>query len=494
MRCVVWSGLAVVLLAGAGQPAAGPRQPVPEAPAPVPVETFAGKTPREQSPAYRKAPEADRAFAVLDAALVRVWDIPDPRDLLSEVIRTATEVDPVRTCDRIRVVAVRLQKLKLPPATRVAWASFARAAAPHDRELRDALLRVAVTDARKALADAAIWKADPVPPGVIARSDPQRLRDFEKQMLEYSVRLWEAVLKQRDDRAAAINLTTSLLADAKAKGLIWLGCIGRTYDGTLTEDLTDLDAELFLDVAKARKENVAGFCASRAYTRWLNRQKDAFTGVLVKHAVENGAPTSDTIRGDVIRIYSRYDFRRVWDLVVKQGPPGLLIVDLAWRDPDAALAAAEKEPGESARRDLIDLVSRVWAYKKPDQIERAVKNQDNEVRRSYARGLAAKELEWRKEGNPPRDTPETIPRLGHPMPAQPAGTAWVPPADIQKLLADPTRVAEADRRLYELAPHMGQWAPADHALDAVQRIKSPHLFVNATMWVARGLIRRAEVD
>jgi hypothetical protein len=496
MRCVVWSGLAAVLLAGAGRPVAVTRQPLPEAPAPVPVETFAGKTPREHSPAYQKALEADRAFAVVDLALERVWELPDPRDALSELIRVATEVDPVRTCDRVREVGVRLQKMKLPPARHVVWASFARATAPQDRDLRDALLRVAVAQARRALADAELWKPDPVPPGAVPLSDPQRLRDFEKQSLEYHVRLWQAVLEQRIDRARAIELTNALLADAKAKGSCNLGCISGNYHYDLLQALTSLDADLFFATVPKEwsKKGLAEYCASRAYSRWLDRQKDAFTGLLVKYAVENGAPSGDTIRGDVIRIAARYDFQRVWELVTAKGTPGSLITDLAWRDLDAALAVAEKEPDEATRRRLIDLVSRVWAYKKPDQIERALKNQDNAVRRDYARELAAAELEWRKQGNPPRDTPETAPRLGHPMPAKPAGTPWVPPADVQKLLEDPTRAAEADGKLHQMAPHMGQWAPADHAVEFVKRIKSPHLAANAAVWVARGLIRRAEVD
>ena len=88
MRYVIWLGLAATLFAFAGRPVVEPRQPVPvaEAPAPVAVETFAGQTPREYSPGYQKALEADRAFAVLDVAFDRVWEIPDPR--------AARRVDP----------------------------------------------------------------------------------------------------------------------------------------------------------------------------------------------------------------------------------------------------------------------------------------------------------------------------------------------------------------------------------------------------------------
>ena len=59
---------------------------------------------------------------------------------------------------------------------------------------------------------------------------------------------------------------------------------------------------------------------------------------------------------------------------------------------------------------------------------------------------------------------------------------------------DPERAAEADQWIHKQAPHVGQWGPADHAVDMVKRIKSPHLLANSATWVARGLIRRSERD
>jgi hypothetical protein len=467
---------------------AGPCQPAPvaEASAPIQLETFTGQTPREYSPGYKKALEADRAFEVLDVAFARVWEIPDPREPLAELIRRAAEVDPVRACDRIRTASVRLQKRTLPPARRVMWDSFAVAAAAQDRELRDALLRLAVAHAGRSLAEADLWLPDPVPPGGFPLSNPRKLREFERQMLEYSVRLWKAILEQRTDRAKAIELTRTLLADAKLKGLIWLGCIGRTYDGDLTEDLSSLDADLFLAVMSDvwPKRDLALVYGSRAYSRWLNYQRDAFTGILTKYAVENGAAS-----GDVMRIHNRYEFQQALEQS-RKGELVLPIDELAWHDPDAALAIAEKELNEDKRRGLIDMVARVWAYKRPEQIERAIKNQDNEVRRSWARELAREELEWRRKGNPPRDTPETKPDPFRPQPQKPAGMPWVPPAELQKLLDDPSRVVEADQWLHKHA----QSGPPDHAVEMVKRIKSPHLVVYSATWVVHGLIRRGERD
>lgn len=497
MRCAECLILAGVLIAQAGQPAAG-------APALSAVETFAGKTPREYSPAYVKAPEADRAFAVIDAALKRAWELPDPRDSLAELIGLAAEVDPVRACDRVREVGVRLQKMPLPPARRAVWSSFARAVAAQDRDLRDGLLRVAGADARRALDDAGLWKPDPVPPGAGPRDDPQRLRDFEKQLLAYQVRLWEAVREQRADRPKAVRLATALLADAKAKGECPLGCIVRTYEHAVADDLADLDADLYLATVTGAwdKKSVAESCARHAYARWVDRQRDAFTGTFATYAVEHGV-----VRGDVVRIFGHYDLAKAWKAVAdlpddsqtsdfpRLGPMLRLVEMWAWRDPDAALAAAEQEPGASARRDLVEVVARVWAQKKPDQIEQAIQKQDNAVRQSWARDQAAAELDWRKKGNPPRDTPATAPRRFVVKGLKtPAGTPWTPPADVQALLADPSRAAEADKKLLEMAPGMGQYAPADHAAECVGRIRSPHMAVRAAVWVARGLIRRAETE
>jgi hypothetical protein len=492
MRSVIWLGLAASLFAVAGGSVIEPRQPAPvaEAPAPIQHETFAGQTPREYSPGYKKAQEADRAFEVLDVAFERVWEIPDPRAALVQIVLAAAQVDPVRACDRIRAASVRLQKLKLSPAREVTWDWLAVAAAPQDRELRDALLRLAVAHAARSLADANLWKPDPVPPGTVPMGDPRQLREFERQMLEYSVRLWQAILVKGTDPGKGIELTKALLADAKQKGVIPLGCISRSYDYTLAEDLSGLDADLFLAVMSEvwPKKLLAQVCASRAYSRWLDYQRDSFTGVLARYAIENGAAN-----GDVMRIHNRFEFQKA----LEQSRKGMLVLpidELAWHDPDAALAIAEKEPDETQRRGMIDAVAQVWAYKRPEQIERAIKNQDNEVRRSWARNMAREELEWRKKGNPPRDTPETKPDPFRPQPKKLAGTPWVPPPDLQKLLDDPAREADADRWIHKQAPHMGQWGPADHAVEMIKRIKSPHLLANSATWAARGLIRREERD
>ena len=443
--------------------------------------------------------DADHAFAAVDGGFKRVWELPDPREQLTELIRVAAEVDPVRACDRTREVAVQLRKLKLPTARRVAWDRFAFAVAPQDHVLRDALLHLAIIDARVALADADLWKPEVVPPGSIPFGNPQVMRDFEKQLLEYQVRIWQAVLEYDTDRPKAIRLTTALLADAKAKGQCHLGCISRSYDQSVADELAGLHADLYLAVIPKvwDVKLVAGMCGGRAYSRWLDRQKDSFTGAYAEYAIKNGVT-----RADVIIVFAHYNWPKAWAIVdglpddsnstkfPRRGPMNRLIAMWAWRDPDAALAAAEKEPGESARRDLIETVARVWAQKRPDQIERAVENQDNAERQSWARDAATAELAWRKQGNPPRDTPETAPRPKDSPRPKPAGTPWKPSADVEKMLADKSRVEEADKLLCGIASVL----PADHAVECIARIRSPQFYVNAAVYTARNLIRRGEGD
>lgn len=495
--------LASLAVAGCGvQPVPEESEAVPiSATAPVPpgaddpLTALQGKTPQERSPAYRKAPEADRAFDILDAAIAKAWSLDDPREPLAEVVRTAAEVDPVRTCDRVRSLAPRLWKLELPPARRVVWASFAAAVAAQDPNLRDGLLRLAVIDGRRALAEPKLWKAEPTPPGVFPRGDPQRLLDYERQLLEFGVRLWEAVIEQRADREAALDLATKLLADAKAKGHCWLGCISRNYEYDVADNLANLDPAFFLTVCPKDwgKERLAEFCAGRAYRRWTDRNRDSITKALVVFAADNGA------RGEsALKILGHYDLARAWKLAVDLPDDGnnpnfprlrplcYLIKLWAWQDPEAAVAAAQREPvGRYYRQSLLDKVAFVCAYKQPEQIGRIVPDKNSSFRR-----MADEELERRKQGNPPRNSPETVPGWGSPEIAKPAGIPWVPPPDVQKLLDDPTKVAEADNRLCEIAQHIGQWGPADHALDVLNRVKSAYRYVNTASWVARNLIHR----
>lgn len=363
-----------------------------------PLTALNGKTPQERSPAYRKAPDADCAFTILDAALDKAWALDDPRELLAEVIRTAAEVDPVRTCDRVRIVAPRLWKLNLPPTQRNVWLSFAGAVAAQDPNLRDGLLRLAIIDGRRALAADALWKAPDHKPGEGGRDNPKQLLTFGRQMLEFDVRLCEAVLEQRADRDAAIDVATKLFADAKAKGICPLGCISQAYEYEVAENLANLDPALLLPiiVKQWKQDHVAQFCIDVARHRWLDRMRDTITETLARASIDNGG-----------------------------------------------------------------------------------------------RSKTASEIIAGYESPRPFDTTR---RLGYPEIEKPAGVPWVPPADIQKLLDDPTKTEEADSRLCDFAGHIGQWGPADQALDVLNRIKSTYRFVYTATRVARNFIRRYEHD
>ncbi len=418
MRYVVWLGLAGVLIAHGAQPPTG-------------REAFTGKTPPKPSSAYTKALNADHAFAAVDGGFKRVWELPDPRGQLCELIRVAAEVDPVRACDRTREVAVQLRKLKLSTARRVAWDRFAFAVAPQDRVLRDALLHLAIIDARVSLADADLWKPEVVPPGSIPFGNPQVMRDFEKQLLEYQVRIWQAVLEYDTDRPKSIQLTTALFADAKVKGQCHLGCISRSYDQSVADELAGLHADLYLAVVPKvwDKKLVAEMCGGRAYSRWLDRQKDSFTGAYAEYAIKNGVT-----RGDVIIVFAHYDWPKAWAIV-----DGL---------PD------DSNTPDFPRREPRNRLIAMWRkQKKPDQIERVVESKAAE----------------------------------HP---KPAGTPWKPSADDEKMLADKTRVEEADKLLCGIASVL----PADHAVECIARIRSAQFYVNAVVYTARNLIRRGEGD
>lgn len=481
------------------------------------------------------------ALEVLDTALVKAWTRPDPRDLVASVLRTATEIDPKRASNRVQAAAERLRKLSLPPRRRDVLHSLAEDVAPLDPKLRDELLRLAITDARKALAEKALWKAPPRDPDVIPFGDPQSLIDQEKQILAFQVRLWESVVKRGEDNAAARRLVELLLADAKAKGFFGSDAPAR-YDYYLCRNLANLDPSLVLAVLPKiwGKKSTADFCGSIAYDRWVDRRRDSFTGLLAKYAVESGVRAPH-----VFEVFGHYDLDGAW-AIAEQMPDeptrpdsprrtilSHLIVDLAWRDPEAALAAAEKEPDALTRRGWIDQVARVWAYKKPDQIERAIRNQDNELRRQWTRDAAAEELEWRRKGNPPRDTRDKLPpRFRHMTPEErkkagrpkahpdvirvvenPADTEWLKGPERSHRLHEAAQITyvesgnldgvlmiarsfndpdEADQLYSQLAEAISRAGPPPHAVRLLAFVKSPYRSVMTSCLVARGLVRAPE--
>jgi hypothetical protein len=479
----------------------------------------------------------DFAHRILDVAQEKAWAEPEPREAIDIVLRTAIEVDPGWARDRIRVASALLDKRALPPMRRNVQASLALLVAPHDRKLRDDALRRAIIDGRRALADEGLWLS-PLKPAATKFGDPRVALEQEKLLLALQTRLYEAVLKDESDPVTAVRLATDLLVEAKAKGSLG-GDAPTTYLYFLCRDLADLDPAMFLATVPRvwEKNETAKFCAQHAHLRWLERRRDQFTRALATYAINNGVTTRPAFE-----TFGYYDLPRAWALAAKLpddtndtsfprlGVLADLIVEWAWRDPEAALAAAEQESSVFARRELIDQVSRVWARKKPGQIERAIRLQDNAVRQRYARDEARAELERRKQGKPPRNTRESEPKMKMPMNSGERDAAGLPrgrPDEIRVLdnpkdtgwLMGPNRSGtlsqaawisyfesrniagigqiviglsdanEADTVLCSAAERVAEYGAPAHAAELLGRVKSSRRAIQASCEVARALAK-----
>ena len=477
------------------------------------------------------------AFGLLDAALTKAWAEADPRGLVDAVLRAAVAVDPDAARRRVRQASDKLAGLRLPPLRRSIHGELAPLVAAHDRQLRDVLLARAVAEARAALAFAPLWQAPAARPPGVPLVEPQKSVDQERQLLTFSARLWEGVLQAGVDRAAGLADLGRLLADARAAGYHGSDALFE-YEHTVLGRLADLDPALLLAGPPAGwgKKELATYCGHQAYHRWVNGQRDAFTGTLAARAVAGGVTSEN-----VFKVYKHYDVAGAWAAAEKlpadranpgSGRGGLLgglIADFAWHDPDAALAAAEREPDADIRRELVDQVARVWAYKKPDQIERAVRDQDNEVRRGWARDAAADELAWRARGHPPRTTRGMVPTMiramtreeraarglprGNPEEIRildkPGDTAWLVGPNrrmflrqaaglshletgrldgVFQIVAGLTDPAEVDDVLCATAEWAGSGAIGP-AVELLGRVKSPRRSVLTACAVARSIAR-----
>lgn len=204
-------------------------------------------------------------------------------------------------------------------------------------------------------------------------------------------------------------------------------------------------------------------------------RRDAFTGKLATHAANNGYLP---IR--LLHIYKHYDLPRAVVLAgtaPSKRDPGdnrlealcAVIGEFARLDPDAALALAEKEEDEGTRRELIDIVSRVLAVERPEQIERALRDQDNAVRRGWARTAANEELTRRAAGRfrqpPPAFRPKTSsePRAAGRSRASPEVTRVLDDPGNTKWLVGPNR-----ERFLQLAAVLSLREPG--GLDAIDRL------------------------
>jgi hypothetical protein len=291
------------------------------------------------------------------------------------------------------------------------------------------------------------------------------------------------VLRYAGDKPGTVAAVAKLLAEARDKGTG--SCLNTPMSYFVEHDLADLDADLFIaclpHIIPAKQ--AADYCGSRALRRWQDGKRDSFTLTMANHAWENGGG------GQVAEVFAKLDPARVAKLALAM-PYDRNAIDTrrsrlleaafepwAQRDPVAALEAAEKHPDGVTKRELLSKVARVWAALRPDDIERAIRNQDTEIRRTWARDAAAAELARRKRG----DTAPTRWQRYVQLPRS-ATADTIRQADA---MSDP---AKRDEFLHTHAENTSRYGlPAD-AIDLLNRIKNPRAAVNAACWVARGLM------
>ena len=335
-------------------------------------------------------------------------------------------------------------------------------------------------------ADDAVWR--PIhgegQPGFLG-ARPDRLRQWEG----FRRRLWACIVGQQTDRAAAVRGVEALLADARAAGGLG-GDTQHSFDDALASELADLDPQLLLalGVQKIGWYTLPTFCGWHANARLLDGRRDDFTRILITYAAENGF----TNRAG-LTTYARFDPAKALALATRSPAnpkdPGddrgtaidEVITHWAWQDPDAALAAAEAEPDPKLRRSLIDSVVRVWAYKRPETIGRAVRGLESDGPAEWLRAEAADELARRRKGKPPRDSlakshpPMTREeRLEWEAKRRAAGYA-VGDSRVERILKNPTDtswLSGEERQMYLEQTAGGSYADTGGRLDTIRQIIS----------------------
>ncbi len=344
-----------------------------------------------------------RSLHQLENALRSALDTDDI-DLLKRIAETSIRTHGKSGVPMVKQIKYVLAKRQSKPRHWPLQATLAALVAPFDAELRDELLTEAVTESRRASAI-----ETPTPPEIDGCVDQYEM------LVEFQRELWECVVRHRLKPELSGERLCRLLRRAKEAGYIGT-CVPKRFDAALLEEMCKLDPRLVFEVWSETQppEKLNRFCVVQA--------RDAlgpFAEILITHAVNNGEQSVEALKK-----YRFYDLEGAYRIARQlPGKPrgGLLdrstalksILELwAWQDPDKALELAERETHPTTRRDLVETVSRVWAYKRPRDIERAVQHQDNEVRREWARKRAASELDRRRRGLVPRDSPDRVAPTG----------------------------------------------------------------------------------
>lgn len=367
------------------------------------------------APEKAASPE-ERAFQILQRAMEKAAGTEDPQTNACRIAEIAMRIHPVGGVGLVKRAATLIAEKRPPPQPHPALGRLAALVAAQDREERDRLLALAAAEGQRALEAEKLWQPAPVPKGSIPFVSPERAAKDGKRMLAHEVALWKAILKAKDQPEAARKDLEKLLAEAEAAG----GTGGDTpmpFTYFILRNLAGLDPEMLL-AAKAgfeTPEKKAELCYREAVRRPV---RDRFAQVLITWAVKNGQR-----RRDALNLYKHFDLEDAWKLAdaipersrlsSTERPRTATLCDIiqdwAWRDPEKALSLAEAERDPDTRRDLLDRVASVWALARPKEIERAVRNLDNEARKNSARKLAAGELARLESGEASRDRPELAP-------------------------------------------------------------------------------------
>lgn len=360
-------------------------------------------------------PTPQELLKEIESALQRAATSADLQWEVINIAEAAILVDPSKAPAIIRSAAQLLEG-KAIPATHH-WgkydtlAAMACHVAPHDEKLRDELLRKAIPLAKAALAEDRIWQPPPLPPGWIPETDPKRYYQQCRQLLDFNVRVWETVIASSANMDAAAVALNAVVADARKAGSYGSDRPAsyriHVLDGTGNMSPSLLLAVLAMD--REMGEEQRAWCTYWiAYERYTSGRNDSFTRTLNAYAIDQGIRRSTSYL-----MYAAINPKDAWAKVqrlAEQHPESYgsalcgIIEEYAWIDLDEALALAEAQTDPGRRRDLLEVVCNVWAYRRPESIDRAVQMQDNEVRRGWALKAASQEMEHRRSGHPPRDT------------------------------------------------------------------------------------------
>jgi hypothetical protein len=194
-----------------------------------------------------------------------------------------------------------------------------------------------------------------------------------------------------------------LLADARAAGG-YSACAWITYEDLLVAEFLRLDSRWAIAVVREEWESgkLARLCDFIGRERWREGDRTESTQLLIEYAVDHG-------QWGCLEILSEFDAEVAWKLLqtyalpknVARGHRPNVFRNFAWLHLDAALTIAEAEADDNERRKLVTIVAEIWAHQRPDSVERALRELDNEILRSRVREVAAKAIASRARGESP---------------------------------------------------------------------------------------------